>query len=304
MPFAACDLAGEDWRLRINVVMLSTCKEECGSGTVGPVDGALVWLNERMPELVAADYAPGDFFGRVTLLTNWLWMDERFDTRLDGLLGSVLMTWRHIGRVPVRLIVNRITPKLRKMADQWDFGLILKPEFKGGGGNGRDLNRNTICHMAEWFDTEYALTFQDHAFPLRPGLEEFLGSWDYVGAPWPLDCDDWITRILLPHRGHVGNGAFTLRSRNLCERTAYYYNRHFRWFPHCYLFNDDYFIGKTLPSWERNYLKEVRIPPPETAVRFALENNRKLQDSYGQLPFGFHGPDAFGYLRGRGLVAV
>lgn len=263
-------------------------------------DSALVWLKNQLPLLKSARYEAGPLASRITLFTNWLWMDERFDTRLDGLLGAILMTWRHLGRLPVRLVVNRVTPALDHLASEWGWGLLLKPGYRGGGGNVRDLNRNTLLHLGEWFDTDYALTFQDHAFPLRPGIEEFL-EWDYVGAPWQ-DCDDWITRRLLPYRGLVGNGAFTIRSRNLCERVAFYYHRHFRFFPHCYLFNDDYFIGKTLPSWERNFLKEVRIPPPEVAARFALENNRALQDAYGELPFGFHGPEAFSYLRERGYV--
>ena len=265
-------------------------------------DSALKWLLDRLPELKQGEYPKGRFWNRVTLVTNWLWMDDRFDTRLNGLLGAVLMTWHHCGRVPVTLIVNRVTERLGKMAEEWGIRLIVEPEFKGGGGNARDLNRNTILHLGDWIDTEYALTFQDHAFPLRSGLEEFLGRWDYIGAPWPFDADDWITRLLLPRRGHVGNGAFTLRSRNLCDRVAYYYRRHFRFFPHCYLFNDDYFIGKTLPSWERNFLKEVRIAPPEIAARFSLENNRSLQDQIGELPFGFHGPEAFSYLMDKKLV--
>ena len=266
-------------------------------------DRALEWLLPQLLALKGRDYQKGPLAQRVTLLTNWLWMDERFDTRLDGLLAAILMTWKHCGKLPVSLIVNRVTDSLGKMAEEWGLRLIVKPEFKGGGGNSKDLNRNTILHLADWFDTDYVLTFQDHAFPLRSGLEEFLDKWDYIGAPWPFDADDWITRLLLPRRGHVGNGAFTLRSRKLCERVAHYYQRHFRFFPHCYLFNDDYFIGKTLPSWERSYRREVQIAPPEIAARFALENNRKLQDEIGVLPFGFHGPDAFTYLAEKGYLA-
>lgn len=265
-------------------------------------DCALEWLHNRLPALERKEYLKGRFGDRVTLLTNWLWMDDRFDTRLEGLLGAILMTWLHCGRMPVTLIVNRVTDKLGKMAEKWGIRLIVKPEFRGGGGNSKDLNRNTLLHFADWIDTDYALTFQDHAFPLRSGLEEFVGHWDYIGAPWTFDADDWVTRFLLPRRGHVGNGAFTLRSKNLCERVAYYYRRHFRFFPHCYLFNDDYFIGKTLPSWERSFLREVKIPPPEIAAEFALENNRRLQDQIGKLPFGFHGPDAFSYLLEKNLV--
>lgn len=267
-------------------------------------DSALEWLLPQLPALKARAYRETGLARRVTLLTNWLWMDERFDTRLDGLLAAILVTWKYCGRLPVTLVVNRITERLGGFADEWGIRLIYRPAFKGGGGNAKDLNRNVILHLAEWFDTDYVLTFQDHAFPLRSGLEEFLDQWDYIGAPWPFDADDWITRLLLPKRGHVGNGAFTLRSKNLCERTAYYYRRHFRFFPHCYLFNDDYFIGKMLPSWEGKYNKEVNIAPPEIAAKFALENNRRLQDSINVLPFGFHGPDAFSYLVEKGFFPV
>ena len=265
-------------------------------------DPAIKWLLNKLPALQKMSFRQSILSKRVTMVTNWLWVDERFDSRLDGLLAAILMTWRHCGRLPVSLIVNRITNRLDMMASEWGIRIILKPELKGGGGNGKELNRNAILHLAEWFDTEYVMTFQDHAIPIRPGLEEFIDKWDYLGAPWPFDADDLITRILLPRRGHVGNGAFTLRSRNLCERVGYYYRKHFRFFPHCYLFNDDYFIGKTLPSWEWNYTKEVRIAPPEIAARFALENNRQLQDQIGVLPLGFHGPDAFTYLMEKGYL--
>lgn len=267
-------------------------------------DRSIEWVCRRLPDLKKLRYERGAFSDRVTLLTNWLWMDERFDVRLDGLLGAILMSWHHCGWMPVSLIVNRITAKLDSLSREWGIRLIHKPELKGGGGDSCDLNRNVLLHMADWFDTEYVLTFQDHAFPLRSGLDEFIGKWDYVGAPWPFNADDWITRMLLPHRGHVGNGAFTVRSKKLCERVSYYYGKYFSCFPHCYLFNDDYFIGKTLPSWMRNYTREVSIAPPEVAAGFSLENNRELQDAYNALPFGFHGPDAFSYLTEKGWLDI
>ena len=265
-------------------------------------DSALQWLKKRIPDLKCREYVPGALASRVTLLTNWLWMDERFDTRLDGLLGAILMAWKNLGRLPVTLFVNRVTPQLEEMSEEWGIRLVVDRSVRGGGGNVKDLNRNAILHTADWFDTEYVLTFQDHAFPIRSGLEAFLDEWDYVAAPWLLDADDWITRVLLPRRGHVGNGAFSLRSRKLCEEVARSFKRGWHLLPHCYLFNDDYFIGKTLPSWDSRYRREVSIAPPEVAARFSLECNRILQDEYGRRPFGFHGPEAFSYLLEKGLV--
>ena len=214
------------------------------------------------------------------------------------------MAWKHCGRLPVTLFVNRVTRKLDKMANNYGIRLVIDKAVKGGGGSVRDLNRKVLCESKNWFDTEYELTFQDHAFPLRNGLESFLDKWDYIAAPWRFNKDDWVTRTLLRHRFDVGNGAFSLRSKNLCERTAYYYNRHFRFFPHCYLFCDDYFIGKTLPSWEKYFLREVCIASPSEAARFALEENTDLQDRIGSLPFGFHGPTAFSHLKAHQLIPV
>ena len=51
-------------------------------------DSALEWLLPQLPALKAHAYRETGLARRVTLLTNWLWMDERFDTRLDGLLAA------------------------------------------------------------------------------------------------------------------------------------------------------------------------------------------------------------------------
>lgn len=239
----------------------------------------------------------------VTLIANWFWSDERFDTLLDSLLAAVLMTWHTCGRLPVVLMVNRVTPKLQRMADEWGVRLLVLPHLKGGGGNVRDINRDSIMNLASRFDTEYVLSFQHHAFPVRAGLESFLGKYDYIGAPWVFGKDDWVTRLLLRHRGDVGNGAFTLRTRHLCEIISWYYRRKYKLLPHCFLVIDDYFIAKTLPSFEKKYRETIRIAPADVAANFALEDNVALHESIHANPFGFHGPVAFARLLSEGKIA-
>ena len=264
-------------------------------------DPVLAWQARNLPALKKMSFEP-PCSRDVTLLTPWLWSDDRFDTLLDSLLAAILMAWRSCGRLPVVLVVNRVTPALRTMADAWGLRLQLEPQMRGGGGNARDLNRDAILNLSARFDTDYVLTFQNHAFPLRAGLEEFLGKYDYIGAPWTFGKDDWITRFLLRHRGDVGNGAFTLRSRQLCETVAWYYRRKYQWLPHCYLVIDDYFIGKTLPSFEKRYRETIRIASPEVAATFALEDNVALHESIHASPFGFHGPAAFAHLQREGKI--
>ena len=264
-------------------------------------DPVLAWQARNLPALKNLSFGP-PCTRDVTLLAHWLWSDERFDSLLDSLLAAILMAWRSCGRLPVVLVVNRVTPALQTMADAWGLRLQLEPQLRGGGGNARDLNRDAILNLSARFDTEYVLTFQNHAFPLRAGLEEFLGKYDYIGAPWTFGKDDWITRFLLRHRGDVGNGAFTLRSRQLCETVAWYYRRTYKWLPHCYLVIDDYFIGKTLPSFEKRFRLTIRIASPEVAAAFSLEDNVALHESLHARPFGFHGPAAFAQLQREGQI--
>ena len=178
----------------------------------------------------------------------------------------------------------------------------LEPKIRGGGGHLRGINQDWIVNLASRFDTEYVLTFQNHAFPLHAGLENFLGVYDYIGAPWVSDKDDWITRFLLRNRHDVGNGGFALRSRRLCEMEAWYYRRKYKFIPQCYLVIDDYFICKTLPSWEKEYRKTIHIAPPEVAATFSLEDNIELHTRLNARPFGFHGPSAFEYLYKQGQI--
>ncbi len=264
-------------------------------------DPVLAWQARNLPVLKKWPFEK-PCSSDVTLLTYWLWSDERFDLLLDSLLAAILMTWKCCGRIPVVLVVNRLTVSLQTMAEQWGVKLIFEPHMKGGGGNVRDLNRDVILNLASRFETEYVLTFQNHAFPIRSGLEKFLGSYDYIGAPWVFGKDDLITRILLRHRYDVGNGAFTLRSRKLCETTAWYFEKKYKFLPHCYLVIDDYFIGKTLPSFERHYRETIRIALPEAAATFSLEDNVDLHTAMNARPFGFHGLAAFECLYKEGQI--
>jgi len=265
-------------------------------------DPVLEWQARNLPALKQLSFKP-PCSSDVTLITAWLWRDERFDSLLDSLLAAILMAWRSCGRLPVVLLVNRETPALLNMAQAWGLRLLVETQIQGGGGNVKTLNLEAIVNLPKRFDTKYVLSFQNHAFPIRAGLEDFLGEYDFIGAPWVFGKDDWITRFLLRHRHDVGNGAFSIKSRELCEMTAWYYQRKYKWLPYCYLLIDDYFIGKTLPSFEKRYRETIRIAAPEVAASFALEDNVELHAAINAHPFGFHGPTAFSRLLREGQVA-
>jgi hypothetical protein len=230
------------------------------------------------------------------------WKDDLIDSQFDVIAAVIRETWRQCGLLKAVLIVNRFTRKMEDFAAA-SAGLVkldLCPDLEPG--NLYSMSIDCINRLHGRFNTDHVLIVQNDGFPVRPGLESFLGTYDYLGAPWRFGKDDRITRFLLRHRSDVGNGGFSLRSKRLCEMTSWYYRRKYKLIPHCYLMTEDYFICKTLPSFEKHYRKTVRIAPPEVAATFSLEDNIELYDAVRVCPFGFHGAPAFAHLQREGFI--
>lgn len=251
-------------------------------------------LRTRLPSIRGPD--------SVTVVAYHFWEGDRFDTQFDYLECSIRETWHHCGLLKTVLVVNRLTRRLEDFAaaaSDWvrlDLCRDLVP------GNLYSMSVDCISQLHRRFNSAYALIVQNDGFPVRSGLDAFLEKYDYIGAPWVLGKDDWITRLLLRHRHDVGNGGFSLRSKNLCEQTAWYYQRKYKLLPQFYFLTEDYFICKTLPSFERRYREWIRIAPTEVAATFSLEDNIELHDAVQSRPFGFHGARAFSYLQHEGFI--
>ena len=240
--------------------------------------------------------------GSVTVVAYHFWEGGSFDAQFDFLECSIREAWHHCGLLKTVLVVNRLTRRLEDFAaaaSDW-VKLDLCPDLVPG--NLYSMSVDCISQLHRRFDTAYALIVQNDGFPIRSGLEAFLEKYDYIGAPWVFGKDDWITRLLLRHRHDVGNGGFSLRSKSLCEQTAWYFQRKYKRLPQFYFLTEDYFICKTLPSFEKRYRKWVRIAPPEVAATFSLEDNIELHDAVQARPFGFHGPSAFDKLLNEGRI--
>jgi hypothetical protein len=258
------------------------------------------WLTQRSRQNVLLPSVRGP--DSVTLAAYHFWNENQIDSQFDCLASAVRETWHQCGVLKTVLIVNRITRKLEDFAAASDGAVRfdLCPDLIPG--NLYSMSVDCISRLCDRFNTDQVLVVQNDGFPIRPGLESFLGTYDYLGAPWQFEKDDRITRFLLRHRGDVGNGGFSLRSKRLCEMTARYYRRKYKLIPHCYLMTEDYFICKTLPSFEKHYRDTVRIAPPEVAATFSLENNLLIYDAVCAHPFGFHGAFAFAHLCNEGQI--
>ena len=258
------------------------------------------WLTQRSQQHVMLPSVHGS--DSVTLVAYHFWNDNLIDSQFEILAAAVRETWHQCGLLKTVLIVNRVTRKLEDFATASDGAVRfdLCPDLIPG--NLYSMSVDCINRLHGRFNTDHVLIVQNDGFPIRPGLESFLGNYDYLGAPWRFGKDDRITRFLLRHRGNVGNGGFSLRSKRLCEMTAWYYQRKYKLIPQCYLMTEDYFICKTLPSFEKHYRETVQIAPPEVAATFSFEDNIELHDAVHVCPFGFHGASAFACLHREGFI--
>jgi len=238
----------------------------------------------------------------VTVAAYHFWNADAFDSQFDYLENSIRETWSQCGLLKTVLVVNRITRRLEDFAAAASGWVKLDLCRELVPGDLYSMSVDCISRLCERFDTDYVLVVQNDGFPVRPGLEAFLGPYDYIGAPWVFGKDDRITRLLLKHRFDVGNGGFSLRSKWLCEQSAWHYRKKYRLIPYCYLITEDYFICKTLPSFERRYREKVRIASADVAATFSLEANVALYEEVGVCPFGIHGAPAFVRLLKDGKV--
>ena len=206
-------------------------------------------------------------------------------------------TYRHCGILKTTLVVNRMTEGLEDFAAECgsflrvDVDEMLKP------GDIVGFSRNMIRTLPERFDTPYMLNIHPDGFPLRSGLDDFVGKWDYIGGPWCLDNDDWITKVLLNRNDGAGNGGFALRTRKICEMGAAAYRRFWKLIPDCYLLYEDVFFTRFLPRWQPGYARKLLLAPQAEAAKFSFCENLQAQQRYGKLPFGFHSWKSFVVLK-------
>jgi hypothetical protein len=249
----------------------------------------LRWQRETL-DLLARRRVKARAVRKVTALTYHLFSDPAvFDARFDEVACAFLMTRLTCGDIPCALVVNRVTPKVERFCDEHAIRIDLDRSLPGGF---RCLSLDYIRRLHTRFETEYVLGVHGDGFPLRCGLEPFIGPYDYIGSPWGRPS--WYTNLVFPYPKYcVGNGGLSVRSKRLCELAASCYRRKYRLFPDCYAVVDDVFYCRVLPRFERACRETMVYAPPEVAGRFSFESNREFYAQDGEMPLGFHSPGGF-----------
>ena len=218
----------------------------------------LLWLRTRR---FAQSYVDN-----VTLLAYFFWDDDRIETKFYTVECAFLCAWESWGMLPSVLVVNRTTDAIEKFCSQHGVQLQVDQSLTGGVPT---MNIDCIRNLHKRFETEYVVIIQSDGMPVNAGIEDFIGKYDYVGAPWPGHCHlkDWFP---YPKYG-VGNGGFCLRSKHICERAAKAYEAFWRHLPYNWLVGDDVFYCKTMPFLSRYWRRNFRFPDRSVAIKFSVE---------------------------------
>ena len=262
--------------------------------TVGANDVTLdSWQRRVTPRLERERFRPSSI-GDVTLLAYFFWDDDRIRTKFYTIKNTFLCAFHSLGLLPSKLVVNRQTDEMAAFCGKYGIDIDLDPTLTGGLPR---MSRDCIQSLHERFSTRYVLIIQADGIVVRPGLERFLGMYDYVGAPWPghMKWFDWF-----PYPQYaIGNGGLCLRSRAICQAASEAYRRVFRHLPYSWFLCDDVFYGKTMrflsPSWRRRF----RYPTVEEALLFSTEGRSRNFELPETPPMGFHNPQAFREYVGR-----
>jgi len=247
------------------------------------------WQRQAV-EVLARRRAEPRSLNNVTALTYHLFSDPAvFDARFGEVMCAFLMTRAACGDIPCMLVVNRVTPQVSRFCEEHGVRIDCDRSLSGGL---RCLSLDYIQRLHERFDTEYVLCVHGDGFPLRRGIEPFVGPYDYIGSPWGRPS--WYTNLVFPYPQYcVGNGGLSVRSKRLCELASACYRRRYKLLPDCYVVVDDVFYGRVLPRFEPACRRTMVYAPPDVAGRFSFESNIEFYAVGGEMPFGFHSVGGF-----------
>jgi hypothetical protein len=252
----------------------------------------MAWQRAQLP-LWRAEAARPPHCQNVTALAYFFWDDDRIDALFYTIEAAFRAAWSQCGRLRSKLVVNRTTPQIARFCGTEGVSLDIERRLCGGL---RSLSHDCITELHRRFDTEFVLIVQNDGFPIRRGLAEFVGPYDYIGAPWPQPT--WYTGAIFPYPAYnVGNGGFSLRSKRICELAAWHYRRRYRLIPASWFTTEDVFYARVLRRCEPDYRRRMAFAPLTLAAQFAVERDLALCKRTEKRPFGFHGADAFAYLQ-------
>ena len=264
------------------------------------------WELKNIEQLRETTFSPSRWRGKVTLLIHSFQPKEEMFYVNEF---PILHTWKMLGSLPVVIVTDQETSQMSSFRNRFPSDVSIRTSLDLKRGDVLSLSRDCLMNMDKYFSTPYCLIIQDDGFPIRDNLDEFLGKWDYVGAPCVRDLPrQYIADLLLKN---CLNGGFCLRSHSLCAATtrswhAWGSRAHeiFGW-----TILEDWFYS-IFSRYNPIHRFRFRFPWASQARRFSFMDLMGAMDVKGLkvVPFGLHGPTTIylyrDYLRKLGYKSL
>ena len=247
------------------------------------------WQAYRLERLEdpAFEFKPSRHADSVTVLAYAFPPPGREAEMFKWLKCSMLHTWSLLGTLKTVVVADRGFPEARAFAERHSN---VELQIADGlvPGNIKTMSLDCIKNLHSRFSTPYCLIVQDDGFPLRDNLCDFLGRYDFIGAP--IISDGWKRKLAYMLRFGSFNGGFSLRSRAFCGYASRMWFSFFsRFMPedHRHL-GEDFYYTTLLKLLPRTWL-DFKFPSEKEAFRFAVDSLGGAVALPGIDSFGFHG---------------
>lgn len=240
------------------------------------------WQKSRLLELRGNHFSVSRYAGSITIVA-YTFPKEADGEAFDYLESAILHTWSVIGKLETVIITNRNFRKLDEFAKRHE-AINVHEEPSLVPGKIETMSEDCCARLHSRFSTPYCLIVQDDGFVLKDKLDEFLGKYDYVGAPYVRIS--WWRNLICWILGYwVSNGGFSLRSKRICEAASRYWPKYKKFHP-SELTVDDLYYTKTLPLYHLGFRLKYKIAPNKVALRFSYD--AIVRQPIKNMPMGFH----------------
>lgn len=257
------------------------------------------WQRNRLETIhKGRDYGNGR--DDVTVLAYYWGADAgRAGTEFYRIESAFRETWLHCGMMKSVIVTDKLTDELKQFSLLFPkVEIQIEPSLIPGDLDSMSFDCNG--RFVERFSTEYLMVIQDDGFPLRTGLDGFLGKWDFIGAPYVRD--KFFPRLVAGLLNlWTSNGGFSIRTHRICEMAAEYWRKKY-----CNFKGDVHWIGEdayyteTLLKREWRYNRTMKMADNRSAIKFGYDII--VPQPIRELPFGFHRAETFVDFVNRGWI--
>ena len=257
------------------------------------------WQRKSLPLLRSEAFETSAHYLRVTLLAYTFPQDVDGEA-FDWIEFAILQSWKKLGQLKTVIVAPKRFAKLDAFVARYS-SVEVKISEKLVPGDIKSMSIDCLENLWRYFETPEVLLVQDDGFPIKSNLEDFLGKYDYIGAP--IVAVPWKRKLVYALNLATYNGGLTLRSRRYCRYVSYFWRYFLKWI---------FKLGFKIPGEDVTYCMlsrlnpyawfRFRFPPEKTAMRFAVDILDGHREMPAEMPFGAHGKATWAHLRQQGLV--